>query len=178
MDRRSIRRIHSRSVFSVVIYVVVATAFVVLGLYPAHRSSKELDREISDLQAQLEEQKILFPLYQEMSGKMRLQVSEVLPFPEKTELPQEEIDRIPVELRELAVQSKLQTVTVTPDVKSLENNSKRLLVEITAEGEFLDFRTFVIKLGRIPYLDHIEEMQIKQTAYAKLLRLKVWLALG
>ena len=49
-------------------------------------------------------------------------------------------------------------------------------IDLHLDTDFFKIRHFLIGLGSIPSLEHIEEINIKPTKTAKELRLKIWLA--
>jgi hypothetical protein len=51
-------------------------------------------------------------------------------------------------------------------------------VNLILKGNFLSFRKFLINLGGIAYVDHIEEIVIQGKTDAKEYRLKLWVAIG
>ena len=45
------------------------------------------------------------------------------------------------------------------------------------KGKIFSFREFFIEIGKLPYLEHVEEIQIQPAEGVKEFSLKVWLAL-
>ena len=163
------------------LYLAVCTcgvlAFIALLIYPSQRSLDQLDREIIQYQEQLEKQKILFPVYQEFFKQLKLPDTKALPFPEETQLSKELIGEVPVIFAEMARKNNLEA-DVIPDVNSIPTGAGILLVNATVQGNFFDFRNFLVELGGTPYLRHIEEIQVKAMPEFKQFSLKLWLALG
>jgi len=101
-----------------------------------------------------------------------------LPFPGKGRLSRDKIDEVPSIFGEIAQKSGLEAVSISPDVKSIATNSGVLLLNAALKGDFFDFRKFLIELGKIAYLEHIEQIQIQEILVGRKFRLKIWLALG
>jgi hypothetical protein len=49
-------------------------------------------------------------------------------------------------------------------------------MRLRLSGDFFNIRKFLIDMGSIPSLEHIEEINIQPTKTSKELRLKIWLA--
>jgi hypothetical protein len=47
---------------------------------------------------------------------------------------------------------------------------------VVMKGELFDLRNFLVLLGEVSYLEHIEQIQIRTTQDLKEIRLKLWMA--
>jgi hypothetical protein len=152
-------------------------AFVVLAIYPYHKSLVRLDQQISKTESQVEEQKALFPIGKELLKSVMQKDTWALPFPEKAGLGRDEASEISVVFERIARKSNLQIIRIIPDIKSLTEQAGLLSVKTVVKGKIYDFRDFFIEIGNLPYLEHVEEIQIHPAEGVKEFRLKVWLAL-
>ena len=177
MDTKQSRRIPRESIVYILICAVGTLAFILIGPYPSEKSLAKQDMEIQNLQVQIEEQKLLYPLYVELLKKLQAKGCEVLPFPSKGKLSRDEIDKIPCIFAEIVQRSELESASIIPDVKSIASNPGLILTNALVKGDFLHFRRLLIELGEIPYLEHIQEIEIKRVAGCIEFRLKIWLAL-
>ena len=63
--------------------------------------------------------------------------------------------------------SKIEPVTTltefwtAPDVNTLTDASAHFLVQLQANGQFMDLRGFLIDIGALPYFESIEGIEIK-----------------
>jgi hypothetical protein len=80
--------------------------------------------------------------------------------------------------KRIAESCGLETFSVTPDAKSLANNSKSISVLVVVRGDFPKLRAFLFELERLPYLEHIEEILIQAAGEGREFRLKTWLAVS
>lgn len=151
---------------------------IAIGIYSSKKFSEIKDREIKAICCQIEGQKVLFPVHRDILDKMQVSYPEVLAFPIKIRLSEDKIEGIPVRFAEIAKKCNLEAVSIIPDVMSLDRESGRLLVDVFVKGNFFDFRKFLIELGRVPYLEHIERVHIQRTMEWKELKVKIWLALS
>lgn len=153
-------------------------AFILLAIYPNQQTIAELDLKIAKLQRDIQEQEILAPVYRDLLTQLRTQERGPLPLPEKREISREGAGRISSLFKEAAEKSGLRLTTAVPDVASLgEEPSGLLSVRLALEGDFFDFRNFLVRLGEIPHLEHIEEIEIESRGRRKGFSLKVWLAM-
>ena len=78
----------------------------------------------------------------------------------------------------MAQKSKMEIVSVSPDINSMVGGSAAMLVHATLKGDYYNFRNFLIELGDRPFLERVEEIEIQQLPGTKEFRLKVWLVVG
>lgn len=175
---RDFPKIPAQSVYYFILCATGILLFVFIGLYPLQSSLSEQDRGLASLRARIEEQKLLFPLYQEMLllGKDHKKEGNLPPASVKTGLSVDQLADISILFKTLAKECALEMVSVTPDVKSLTNNSKNISVQLVVRGDFLKFRRLLFELEKLPYMEHIEEILVQESAGGKELRLKTWLA--
>lgn len=167
-------KIPKQSITYLLICLAGIFVFIVLGIIPNSRSIAGLDKKIKETELRLQEQKDLLPIYQKfvIEGKK----SFALPMPEKGAISKGDNAQISETFRKLAKKSALETISIAPDLSSLASSPGALSVDMVLEGEYYDFRNFLIQIGGIPYFRHIELIDIQQTADAKKIRIKVWLA--
>jgi len=152
-------------------------AFIALAIYPYHKSLVRLDGQIAKTESQIEEQKALFPIGQELLKSVMKKETRGLPFPEKEGLIRDKTADISVTFEEIARKSHLEVIRIIPDIKSLTEQANLLSVTTVVKGKIFDFRKFFIEIGNLPYLEHVEEIQIQPAEGVKEFSLKVWLAL-
>jgi hypothetical protein len=152
--------------------------FLMAVVLPLYGSMTGLDRQMRDLRSQVDEQKNLHPLYQTLQAKGRNVAPSVLPTPDRGKLSRDLIATVPAAFRRIGQNAGMESFSVSPDASSLAGNSPFLLVRVTAQGDFLNFRRYLIGLGELPYLDRVEEIEIRQNPDIMEFRVTVRLALG
>ena len=178
MELKQLIKLPRRGSIYFLIFGVGVLIFIAVGIYSSKKFSEIKDREIKAIRHQIEGQKVVLPLYSDLLNKMRVSGPEVLTFPIKIRLSEDKIEEIPVRFAEIAKKCNLEAVSIIPDVMSLDRDSGLLLVNAFVKGDFFDFRKFLIELGRVPYMEHIERVHIQRTMKGKELRVKIWLALS
>ena len=150
--------------------------FVILIIIPAQKTSAELDREIKKLNARLDEQRILKPVFDKLLRQVNKKGLTTLPAPKKVKLARGDIHKISEHLLETAQRYDLTLRDIQTDVKALGNNAEYLLLRIHATGDFKKFRAFLVDLGNLPSFEQIEEIQIRAIENSREFKLKIWLA--
>jgi len=151
-------------------------AFWVLIILPSQKTEKELDQEIERLNARIEEQRILTPVFHSLLERAKMKGPSGLPSPEKSELTPGDMNAMSKEFQDIAGRNNLKLDEITTDVNSLMQESGYLVVRLHLSGNFFDIRKFLVDIGSIPSLEHIEEIKIWPGKASKELSLKIWLA--
>ncbi len=163
------------------IYLLICIGGVLIlfitGIYPNTKIQEELDAQIILLNNELDEQKILFPLFSDLMKTSRAKIENQLPFPGKAKLSRDDIGKIPSIFKETAHKSNLVFIGGIPDVNTLKDDSELLLVNVSVKGDFFGCRNFMVRLGEIPYLEKIETIQITAGRKFKEFKLRVWITL-
>ena len=136
-------------------------AFIFFIILPEQRLSAELDREIAGLTTRIEEQRVLAPIFTALFAKTEAPATLGLPTPTRAKLARAEVGAALKRLQELAAAHKMDIRELTPDVNTLTDASAHFLVQLLANGPFMDLRGFLIDVGSLPYFESIEEIEIK-----------------
>jgi len=147
-----------------------------LMIYPDYRTMATLDKNIQQLNAKLETQKLLFPVFQKMLTEIDLKLPEGVSIVKEEKLSQEQAAGIVPVFYELAGRFEVKVVEASPDMDSTLNGSGLLLMNIVAAGDFFKLREFLITLESLPYLEKIEQIKLQDVDGDKHVRLKIWLA--
>ncbi|MCU0586899.1 MAG: hypothetical protein MUF52_01980 [Syntrophobacteraceae bacterium] len=179
MDKRERLLLPKRSLYYLLVCVGGILAFLLLGIMPLQLAQKDLDSDIAAVEARIEEQKSLFPVFQDLLHQERRahELGVLLPS-SRSRLAQDQIDGISTVLGGLAAQCGTDIVNVTTDLKSLEADVKTLRVRISAKGELPRFRCFLLELCRLPYLESVDDLRVQQVSEGKELHMTLSLALG
>ena len=165
----------TQSLFIFVICVVGVLAFLLLIILPSQKTSAQLDREIDELNVRIEEQRILTPVFHSLLKRAKMAPPSALPSPEKTKLTHDGMNTISKVFQDIAVRHNLTLEEVKTDVSSMMEDSGYLMMRLRLSGNFYKFRDFLVDLGSIPSLEHIEEISIRPMKTARELRIKLWL---
>lgn len=159
------------------IFGLAITLFVGVAIVPAFFSMAETEREIERVEIELERQQKLFPVFVSLLKTAREKSPDLLPLPEATKLSRGKTDQATGMLRDLAAESNLQVETISPDMQTILKGSKFLKVRAVFSGDIKEFRDLLVKLGGVPYLQHIDNLKLQTMEASHQLRfsLTLWL---
>ena len=160
--------------------------FIFLVIWPRQKEFRETDIEINKIKARIEEQKILFPVFNDLRKKEQnlKDMMTSLSFlsedaDNETEPTTADPDKIASAFQEIARNSDFRVETIQPDVKSLADDSGYLIIRMSIRGNFSDLHNFLIRIVKVPYVAHIEQIQIrpdrKTKGKIKEISLKIWI---
>ena len=154
------------------ICLVFLAVLAVVLLIPTQKKISELDRRIVREQSKVEEQKVLHPLYvQLMSELARLEGRDVTE-PVDLSFSKEGISGLWDIFAEMAGASGLQTVTIQPVSESL---SDQLQVNAVFTGPLPAFRQFLLDLGSLAFVSHLEQFVAREVVGGREYRVTMWL---
>ncbi|MBT8330894.1 MAG: hypothetical protein KJP06_01075 [Deltaproteobacteria bacterium] len=166
----------AQSMLILAVCVVGILAFMLLIILPSEKSSKELDQEISKLNARMEEQRILTPVFHSLLKRSKMAPPSDLPVPERTKLTYGSINTISNVFQDIAARHNLKLEEIKTDVGSMVQDTGYLSMQLRLNGDFYKFRDFLVDLGSIPSLEHIEEINIRPLKSTRELDIKLWMA--
>ncbi len=178
LSLRASRLIPKRTVAIHVSWFGALILFCLAVIIPSAQYSSRMDQQIRDVRAQIEAQKNLRQIYDKLHTKGQKTTSRVLPLPERTAMPRGLASKVPATIGGIARHTALDTVSVSVDIHSVAARSPSLLVNTVLRGEFMNFRNFLIGLGELPYLERIEEIEVRQEPEFMEFRVKIRLALA
>lgn len=165
----------AQSLVILVICAVGILAFFLLIILPSQKTSADLDQEIEKLTVRIEEQRILTPVFHSLLKRAKTESPSMLPSPEKTKLTHGDMNSISKVFQDIAIRHNLTLEEVKTDVSSMMEDSGYLMMRLRLSGNFYKFRDFLVDLGSIPSLEHIEEINIRPVKTARELQIKLWL---
>jgi Tfp pilus assembly protein PilO len=166
----------AQSVLILIVCLVGILAFMLLIILPSDKSAKELDQEIAKLNARMEEQRILTPVFHSLLKRSKMAPPSNLPVPERTKLTHGSIQTISDVFQDIAVRHNLKLEEIKTDVGSMVQNTGYLSMQLRLSGDFYKFREFLVDMGSIPSLEHIEEINIQPLKATRVLDIKLWMA--
>jgi hypothetical protein len=166
----------TQSLVYLLLFGAVILIFTFMILIPAQKTSADLDRDIAQLSNRIEEQRILKPVFDALLKRARNKSQTGLPVTPKTKLDRGDIGKISEQLQEIVQRHDLKLKDMKTDVNAFTGNSGYLLMRLDISGDFMRFRDFLIDVGTIPSLEHIEDIKIQAVEGGREISLKLWLA--
>ncbi len=150
--------------------------FAFLLIIPRQNLASELDQSIVELENKIGEQRTLTPVFYNILSMAKKKEQPDLPITEKAKLARGEMAQIFDQIKGIARVHNLKLEEITPDVNALKDTSGYLLIRLSVTGDFFSFREFLIELGTIPSMVHVEELKIRAIEESREIKLKIWLA--
>lgn len=135
-----------------------------------------MDKNIAELEKKIGEQRTLTPVFHNILAMAKTKEKPQLPITTKAKLARGDMTKIFDHIKAVARVYNLKLQEITPDVNSLKEKSGYLLIRLVVTGDFFNFREFLIDLGTIPSMAHIEELRIRAIEESREIKLKIWLA--
>ena len=170
--------IPASSIRHALICLAAVTALVLLALYPNMRFMRDLKQRIQDLEIETMKQGLLRPVYSELDERSKERPVRVLAFPKRVELGRDRVGELIPVFADMATRSGLKLVSLVPDVNSLSADGGFFSMKLQLQGEFFPLRDFLVEMGKMPYLEHIEEMELLAVKTNREYTLKVWMAVS
>ena len=152
--------------------------FILAVIVPMQRYVAGLDVQIKDIRYKVDEQKNLQPIYQMLKAKTQTTAPSVLPTPASGKLSRDLVSVVTSTIGRIIKNAAMETISISPDVNSLANQSRSLLMNAVIRGDFMNFRKFLIGVGELPYLERFEEIEIQKDPNFMEFRIKIRLALS
>ena len=178
MIKKFSQKIPANSLSYILICGGIIVLIVMLGIIPLYRYNSNRAQEVKRIQNRIDEQKGLGGIYQLLQKASEQKEERTLPHPTKAKLSRQDVDKFQDTFRAAAGRSGLMTISLMPDVKYIASSSQSLLYSATLKGEFANFRKLLVSLGALPYIDHIEEINIKQHSDSMEFKMRIWIALA
>ena len=150
--------------------------FVLLSIFPNYITYSNINHEINTLKEQIEEQKILSPIFADLTKKAVFENPENLPFPKKEKLSKDETSNISAIIQNIIQGNNYKLESILTDVGGLMDESVILKMSIEMTGDFMNLRKMILQLGTLPYLEHIEYIRIENYNDKQQVLLKLWIA--
>ncbi|MCK9197685.1 MAG: hypothetical protein M0P16_11970 [Syntrophales bacterium] len=152
--------------------------FVLGGILPAGKKMAELDESIVARKYALEEQTALAPFLKSLKVDSEKKGSEILPLPPKGKLSQDKLGTLPIAFSTAAKMSGMTLVSATPLLSAMTGDAQFIPINVVLRGGVIDFRKFLIQLGGIPYIQHVEEITIQEKSDTQEFKMRIWAAIG
>lgn len=157
--------------------VIVLGAMILGGIAPVKKQTAALREEAVVLDARIEKQEALQPVYRELMKTRREgeSLKELLPAPEGEESRIPGIDTAAAHLSRMAADAGVQEARFSPAPGSVAADSDLLLIDGSLQGQYGNFRAFLSALTASPGFSSVESLVVRSTTSAPEYRLKIWM---
>ena len=166
----------TRNTFLILTFGGGMLLFVVLAIFPNYISYNNVVHDIGILKDKIEEQKILSPIFEDLSDKAQFQNPGSLPFPPPEKLSSDDTEKITPIIRQIVDANDFYLEDIDTDIESLLTESGIIKMMVQMTGKFLNLRELLLDLGSLPYLEHIEVIQIDSFEEKTKINLTIWIS--
>jgi hypothetical protein len=170
------QKLPKRNVILILIFGVAIILFVLLMIFPKYIAYSNITEDIERLKTNIEEQKILSPIFEDFSKKADYKEPGNLPFPKKAPMSKSEAATISSVIQDIVIKNGFNLENIVTDVDALLQESGMLKLGIQMSGDFLNLRKVMLELNALPYLEHVESIQISSEGANSKIQLKLWFA--
>ncbi len=160
-DNKLTQQIPRQSVIYIALCSFGLLILILGGIVPSYRSSVAADGEIAGLKGEIAEQKALAPVFTSLKKQSEKKETGILRTPVREKLPPTKISSLPDVFRQAASMNGLTMVSTTPDLNDMGGSTQFVSVDVVLRGNIAAFRKFIIHVGGIPYVDHIEKLEVQ-----------------
>jgi hypothetical protein len=171
-------RVKSTPVIIILLGLAVLVVFFSVWVVPLQKSISSMDVKIAELKKQLEIEKRLMPLYIKLKSKSTVDLPNLYFVPEKKELPRYQIEEVLPTFARIAEETDMAIVSIDPDIIGLGNKPGLMEIDVVIQGDFINFRNFLIEIARIPYLEQIGEIKVERVVSSLKFGMKILLAVS
>ncbi len=154
--------VSKETLYKIGICVGILIVFILLLILPSITKEKRLKHEILQVKANIKRQEILFPKYMAIKAKLNQSIVKNLPLPTIKAIGEEEVNTVTSQIGHLATKVSLTVNEVTPDPYSLSQVTGVLGVNCEFFGNFQNLHAFLISLGSVDSLIHIEKFDVQE----------------
>ena len=172
----AISKLPTKNIMVIILFGGGILFFVLLSIFPNYIAYSNIDHDINTLKNQIEEQKILSPIYTDLSDKAKFKDPENLPFPKKEKLSKDETANISAIIQDIIRLNDYTLEHILTDVEGLMEGTGILKMSIEMTGDFMNLRNMILQLSTLPYLEHIEYIRINNYNDKQKVRMKLWIA--
>ncbi len=172
----ALRKLPTKNVTLIILFGGGFLLFVLLTIFPNYIVYSNITYEIDTLRDQIEEQKILSPIFTDLSDKAIFQDPKNLPFPKKEKLSRNDTSSISSVIQNIIRLNDYRLDSIETDVGELMNESGILKMRIEMTGDFMNLRNLILQFGTLPYLEHIETIRIDNSDEKQKVSINLWIA--
>lgn len=168
-------RLNTQNLIWLGICVAGVLTFLLVFVYPNAMAMNDLDEQAADLERQVQEQELLHPIYLALIRQVQQGAAHQMPDPGRSRVDRTTINDIHGVFASMAAEAGVVFDSAVPDPVSYLEESRHLTMNVAFSGDFFNFRELLVRICQLPYLDAIEQLQIRTDGDTKRLRLKLQL---
>jgi hypothetical protein len=161
LENSFLKKVPMQSIIYLGVCLLGILILVLGGILPASRAGKTLDGKVNVLTQQIEEKRILVPLQASLEQQTAKKPEEVLPLPPMEKMSPSTLNTLPRVFTMAAARSGVSLVSVVPNLSAEKGISQSITVDVGVRGTIESFRKFLIQVGGMSCVYHMEGMEVK-----------------
>ena len=174
--RKSQARVSGESGIHIVVCLGMFLFFVIFALKPASLKYMQVRQRVAALKCQVAEHAGLVAFYAEVTAALDSPSEPALKAVESVPLDTREFAGIHSQLQGVATECGLKLLKVTPHVSKLSGRRHFLGVNVVAEGGFVDMKTFLLNIFKMPGFFHLEHLSMVEGVDGEQIEVLVWMS--
>lgn len=167
MDRKTSDLIPGRSLRYLLLCTAGAALLYLLAVYPSHRALKEAEARIAELEAEVTEQDVLGPLFQNLLKELKEIGDPPFPLPPPSPVALEALEGLMVQMDRLACELGMEVHTIRPEPNG-HRPGQRMPLNLQLLGDWAKLREFLIRIYGMSCVEKVEQLQIRSAGKQKL----------
>ena len=131
------------------------------AIIPGYLSRVDLEQKISDARNRLEQHQVLLPLYASLKKAPQADLP-ALAVPVRTALKKTDVGSALTAVRDIAGKSSITVNYINPDLSDASSHAQSLALDVSLNGSFENFRTVLVDIGALPYVENLENLSIQR----------------
>jgi len=162
-------------------YIAACCGLIIItllaGIWPYQKITSDQQEEINTLSYQIKEQEALSPVLETLIDSASISGNELMMMEsDQNDFIPKDTSSISDHFKQSALKSGLSVLSMVPELKSLTKDSHYLPFEMQLHGNLNGLRSFLMTIGRLQFLQHIEIIDIYSRGRMKEYFLKVWVS--
>jgi hypothetical protein len=177
-DKNMNLKIPGQSIAYIVLCVIGLSILLLGGIVPASRAIDGLNEDIALMKSRIEKQKVLVPMAASLRKQLTDKKPDILPLPVEGKLSPSQLNTLPAVFRTAAKASGMKLLSALPNVNALAGNAQVITVDVNLRGDFSAFRKFLLHVGGMPYVHHVEEIEVQADPKNRDYKVKIQVSIG
>ncbi len=160
-----------------VIYMLICSCCIILivflGVIPNQKKIIALDSEIINMQQQIKEQEIFFPLFKNLLKKVQFKVIDGLSCEKKDGIEKQHFDTIQPVFQSILYRNELNLISFSQDISLMSKTTKNFFIKLSFTGRFNNIRDALLQIQKLLFVEEVSRIKISSAQQNKLVELKL-----
>ena len=183
MTKQQIFDIFKHNIIYIAVFGTGSLLLLLIGIWPQYYRIKEKEKEIYKLEYQIQKQAELKPMFREMVNSSSENNSSIINAIEQysnnnnSNKKLNDTRVILNKIRHIAFNSGFRIESISPELNSMTKDTNFLPFSVNVKGNLKHLRIFLIQIGKVDFLEHVETISISRGDIQRLydFSLRLWI---